>query len=264
MEWFFWNREVFSLDWCAQRIKIAVEAAGERYTPELHVDLPVAFALEGLALSEAYWQRFRTLRGAVVKASNGIEVSRYTGLGVTTQLRNLVRSLKKWRREVPDCVELPRRLDREPLLTLTHACYDAAKEAYQYDPPQGKQEKETKRQVQANGRGLLQHYLSRLFSALRDFEDLLQSSATGASIHGALLLTGEAGQGKTHLFCDAAKRAVAAGQPAIVILAERLSGSGRMVRSRGAAWSRKSGIGGFNRGDASGCGGLECTVPAAT
>ena len=100
MEWFFWNKEVFSPDWCAQRIKIAVEAAGERYTPELHVDLPVAFALEGLALSEAYWQRFRTLRGAVVKASNGIEVSCYTGLGITTQLRNLVRSLKKWRREV--------------------------------------------------------------------------------------------------------------------------------------------------------------------
>ena len=224
IEYFFWNTEVFSRDWCAQRIKIAVEAAGERYTPELHVDLPVAFALEGLALSEAYWRRFRTLRGAVVKSSNGIGVSRYKGLGVTTQLRNLVRSLKKWRLEVPDGVKLPRRLDRERLLTLTHTCYAAAQKAYPNDPPQKNQNKKTKRQVQANERGWLQHYLGRLLSALRDFEDLLQSSVTDASVHGSLLLTGEAGQGKTHLFCDAAKRAVAAGQPAIVLLAGCLTG----------------------------------------
>ena len=28
-------------------LKVTVDAAGERYSPELHVDLPVAFALEG-------------------------------------------------------------------------------------------------------------------------------------------------------------------------------------------------------------------------
>ena len=39
-----------------------------------------------------------------------------------------------------------------------------------------------------------------------------------------MLLTGDAGQGKTHLFCDAAKRAAQAGQPAVVLLAGRLSG----------------------------------------
>ena len=55
-----------------------VQEANERYRSDLHVDLPVTFALEGLALSEAYWERFRTLRGAVVKASNRIEGARYT------------------------------------------------------------------------------------------------------------------------------------------------------------------------------------------
>ena len=44
----------------------------------------------------------------------------------------------------------------------------------------------------------------------------MESTATQAAEHGALLLTGEAGQGKTHLFCDVAQRAVKAGRPAIV------------------------------------------------
>ena len=48
---FFWNREVFSPEWCAHRMAIAHDTAGKRYRQELHVDVPVSFALEGLALS---------------------------------------------------------------------------------------------------------------------------------------------------------------------------------------------------------------------
>ena len=101
MEWFFWDKEVFSLDWCADRVATTIDAAGERYSPELHVDLPVAFALEGLARSEVYWQKYRALRSAVVIAASKIDVSHHTGIGVTTQLRNLVRCLTKWQQEVP-------------------------------------------------------------------------------------------------------------------------------------------------------------------
>ena len=60
--------------------------------------------------------------------------------------------------------------------------------------------------------------------ALDAFETFLQSQASEAAERGALLLTGPAGQGKTHLFCDAAKRAADAGRPAIVLLAGRMSG----------------------------------------
>ena len=70
----------------------------------------------------------------------------------------------------------------------------------------------------------LQYYLHRLTRTLRDFEELLRSGATEAARHGALLLTGEAGQGKTHLFCDVGQRAVQANRPAVVLLGGRFSG----------------------------------------
>ena len=226
IEWFFWNKEVFSLDWCAKRVATTVQAAGERYSPELHVDLPVAFALEGLARSDVYWQKYRALRGAVVIAASKSDVSHYTGIGVTTQLRNLVRCLKRWRQEVPSCVSIGARLDRDGLLDVTREVRNAVNVAYPSDPSR-RAPKATKRQVQVQNldrRPLLQHYLRTLSRVLETMEILLQSEATAAAECGALLLTGEAGQGKTHLFCDAAKRAVAAGQPAVVLLAGRLSG----------------------------------------
>ena len=70
---FFWNQEVFSPEWCRRRMDVSIAAAGRRYTPQLHVDVPVAFALEGLALSEVYWKRVRQLRGNVVRAKNRID-----------------------------------------------------------------------------------------------------------------------------------------------------------------------------------------------
>ena len=224
IEWFFWNREIFSLDWCAERVATTVRAADKRYTPELHVNLPVAFALEGLARSDVYWQKYRALRGAVVIAAAKIVVSHCTGIGVTTQVRNLVRCLTKWRQEVPNHVTLPARLDRGRVLAVTREVHDAARGAYPSDPPR-RRRRPTKRQVRAQERkSILQHYLRTLNRALAAFETLLQSRASEAAERGTLLLTGEAGQGKTHLFCDAAERAVEARQPAIVVLAGRLSG----------------------------------------
>ena len=224
MEWFFWDKEIFSLDWCAERVATTVQAAGERYNPELHVDLPVAFALEGLACSEVYWQKYRALRGAVVIAASKIDVSHYTGIGVTTQLRNLVRCLTNWRQEVPSHVTLPTRLDRSRLLAMTREAHDATDVAYPSNSSRRNRTATGRQQRTQERRYSLQHYLRTLSRALEAFKTLLRSGSSEAAERGALLLTGEAGQGKTHLFCDAAERAVAARQPAIVLLAGRLSG----------------------------------------
>jgi hypothetical protein len=52
----------------------------------------------------------------------------------------------------------------------------------------------------------------------------LDAGAAKAAERGALLLTGEAGQGKTHLLCDVGERAVESDRPAMVLLGGRLSG----------------------------------------
>ena len=221
---FFWNREVFSPEWCAHRMAIAHDTAGKRYRQELHVDVPVSFALEGLALSENYWRRFRGVRDAVIEAADRIRVSRYTGLGITKELRDLKKKLAEWLHATPEKQTLPKRLERSELLALTLECMTIIRDASPPTPPQG-QSKKTERQRIAEERVLsLSRDLRSLEYALDQVEILLLNDASKAAANGALLLKGSAGQGKTHLFCDVGARAIKAEQPAAVILGGSLSG----------------------------------------
>ena len=220
----FWDKEVFSPEWCARRMSIAHKRAGRRYTPELHIDLPVSFALEGLAMSEVYWQRLRDVRNSVLRAVERIQVSRYTGLGVTNQLRRFKKKLAEWQDAAPEKTTLPKRLPQSELLTLTRDCMDVIRDA---DPPRPPRDPKTRTQQQriTEERILsLSHYLRSVEYHLSAFHDLLLRDASEAAANGALLLEGSAGQGKTHLFCDVGDRAVKAGQPAVVILGGSLSG----------------------------------------
>ena len=213
IEKFFWDNEVFSPEWCAKRMEKTVREAGGRYTPELHIDLPVSFALEGLARSKTYWRRFRYLRAAVLEAASHLRESHFPGLGFERKLQRLGRSVAEWEGEVSSEVKPPTPLARTRLLEVTHSVLEATGEANQHENPASSEHHRS-----------LQYYLGRLLAALRDFEDLLKSTSTKAANCGALLLTGGAGQGKTHLFCDAGQRAVGARRPAILILGGQLSG----------------------------------------
>jgi len=225
ISWFFWNNEVFSPEWCKQRQIMAIEVAGQRYSPELHIELPVAFALEGLALTGRFWEMYRACRNRVLSVSGNIDVSSYTGLGVTRKLQTLVRHLKEWQLNVPSSVELPELLDRNALLKLTNTCLDTVYDAIPNDITSRKKRAESQRPIHNDNRQKrLQADLYRLIHPLEDFESFIKSSATKAASCGVLLLTGEAGQGKTHLFCDASQRALNDGQPTAVLFGSRMSG----------------------------------------
>ena len=222
--WFFWNREVFSPEWCTQRMGILRDTVGRRYRPELHVEVPVSFALEGLALSENYWMRFRGLREDVIKAADRVQVSRYTGLGVTKELRHLKRKLLEWQCAMPAKTSLPDRLQRDALLSLTRECMKIVQDSSPPAPPRQQRKRTEKQRIREERvRSLIRHLMSLGYS-LDQVEQLLLSDASKAAASGALLLRGSAGQGKTHLFCDVAARALEAGQPAVVILGGSLSG----------------------------------------
>jgi hypothetical protein len=68
------------------------------------------------------------------------------------------------------------------------------------------------------------HYTQRYASSLGRYLSFLESPAMLASHRRCLFMTGSAGQGKTHLLCDAADQAISEGAPALVLLGERFGG----------------------------------------
>ncbi|MFJ6000410.1 hypothetical protein [Streptomyces sp. NPDC092370] len=71
---------------------------------------------------------------------------------------------------------------------------------------------------------LCERALARAFDACARLDGLLRSSAAQAAEKKTWLLLGEAGQGKTHLLVDAARRAVDEGRPALVVFGQELTG----------------------------------------
>jgi hypothetical protein len=220
--WFFWQKEVFSRVWLEKRLRVTTDAAGSRYTPELHVELPVAFALEGLGSSELFWRRYRERRAAIAAR---LEL-RYAGpgLGVTDALRALRRAAAEWAAEVREAYPPDERLPRLRLLESTEKLLRAVRASTPPPPAEGRRETERQREQRNRVRNLRDE-LWRLSRALDEFGAFLDSPAGRAAERGAQLLTGEAGQGKTHLLCDAGERALAEGTPTVVLLGGRLSGS---------------------------------------
>ena len=220
---FWWGKEVFAPDWCRQRVKAAVKAAGGRYSPKLHVELPTAFALDGLALSETWRRRYETLRESVLSAARKVECS--AGSGATNETQQLCHVLKSLPERIPERIAPRERGALKLLPDLTRECHCAVDAAWQHETDPDEGNRGTDRQV---GHGWnysgLRIRLRELNAALARFDEFLRSPATRAAASGALLVTGQAGQGKTHLFCDAARRAAGAKQPAILMLGGPLSG----------------------------------------
>ncbi|HEY2327449.1 MAG TPA: hypothetical protein VGH52_08205 [Gaiellaceae bacterium] len=223
--WFWWQREALDLDWCKTQLADTVAAAGPRYTPELHIDLPVALALEGLAGSNAFLHRYRRYRGDAVRAAR--DLARWAGSSEELEAAYAVMSgaqhgwLGVCRENPPadeaSCERLIQATQKcddaaEDLRRLARALYDAAKK-----PPNATPEEQRAREVLSS---ILQSAY-RWSRELNRLDQFLDSFAMRAFVCRSLFMTGVAGQGKTHLFCDVASSAIDRGVPAIALLGER-------------------------------------------
>lgn len=224
IELFFWDRECFSEAWCRERLRSTIDIAGRRYSPELHVDLPVAFSLDGLAGSERFWERYATMRRSTADEARRMQQARFPGLGVTDRLTELRRSLREWPEQVQAGPQLAGGLDPGPALAATRRAIDAADRVREsLSKVEGRSSKADR--LRARG-SKLERELNRLSNALESFRALLDSDAARARETNSLLLRGDAGQGKTHLFCDAGQRLLDQGHPTLVMLGSRFRDSG--------------------------------------
>ena len=111
--------------------------------------------------------------------------------------------------EEPDVV---RGLDLEPATTLTRQALKAVEQAFP-PLPDGRPEDTAERRLEIE-RSALDRKLTRLLHALMKFTALVESDAARARQTNAVLMSGDAGQGKTHLFCDPGRRLLDQGHTA--------------------------------------------------
>ncbi|MGZ5440358.1 MAG: AVAST type 2 anti-phage system protein Avs2 [Thermoanaerobaculia bacterium] len=215
--YFWFHEEQFGPAWFEQRFEEARANAGERYTPELNVDLPVARLFDGLGRTEAFRLRFLTLRGRMRKESQWFERNRSAEDegrygAIAANVREVIERL--------DVFDDADHLAPYDFVALEKRANETADAAYQCGYAlEAKAREEKQRDAYSYERRQL-YDLGRLLHDVA--EESTTSAAKAANTHAALL-DGEAGNGKTHLMCDVAERRLNAKLPTVLLLGEQFT-----------------------------------------
>ena len=230
---FFWfNKELFSQQWFKDRIAEAIANVGPRYIPELNIELPIARLFDGLGRTSAFYKRVKVLYGKIrrtyLKAhSRKVEESAKDqfdslkeNIGQTLITLEDIEKLETGYINLDSIVKLVSKSEViawECIECLENAT-DEEKEKANILQEQQKQVQEQESYNRPEDFSYERHHLYELSRNLNDLRDFAYQYEAHLANIPALLLVGNGGTGKTHLFCDVAKRRVSSGLPTVLLL----------------------------------------------
>ena len=223
--YFWFGQRGFDSDWFQKRLNEAVQSAGPRYSPEVHIDLPIARKLEIFSRSEFVFEDIKSNANAIRRRLHDLLRSNRTendpsGAVTIKTLSNLVDEVLQAIAQIE-----PRPVGNLPFadiaekIELVQEEVDRVEESHLQHRRDRSAEKtdddESHHDSDFPRRSLyqLQDEINNAHSALKHADSIASSRL--------MLLTGEAGTGKTHLLCDFAKGRIESGAPTVLLMGQR-------------------------------------------
>jgi hypothetical protein len=224
---YWFGGEVFSPDWFTARFREAVRYAGERYTPTLHVELPLSRAFEGLGYTPTLLRGLRERLERVCERWRAL-AARVESQDVASALGDALVTLRERYADAVRAINCYGDIDDCPRAADTlKAVEDAATAAYQAAYALRRPSLAGTDAAPRRPRVGFDYEASLLLALAEELEELASYCAEPdlqLIDRPALLLIGPGGYGKTHALCDLADRRVAAGQPTVLLLGQQLGG----------------------------------------
>ncbi len=224
------NNNIFQPTFNQRRLARVIEIAGPRYTPKLNVELPIALTFDGLGRSPAFFYRLKKSYGEARRnyinstLKKGLEAAGSEYKELDQAMKEVLLFLKKIDRigtKQIDFKVFEDNLSRSG--DALHKCIDALRKAGEEIKKKEEIEKsggEARHREEFNSEI---HYLYKLYGNLRQFKEFCRSKEALSANNPYLLLTGIAGMGKTHLFCDVAQNRVNNKLPTLIFLGEEFN-----------------------------------------
>jgi hypothetical protein len=221
--WFWWGDVVLGPDWLLAHHAQQASAAGEKYSPDLQVDVPIQEDLLALGFDRSVLARFDRLRRGIVSAVGDARLSAkdetldpiYQAITDTSQaLWSTADALKLQANDPSTALDV--------LIAQAAACRDAVYAAQEHERDleaarRDLPDDDPRKTDKPDDRARTNYGLRTLLSAIDELDSWLRSTAGESFRRRAYFLTGQAGSGKTHLLLDGTRRALDAGRPAIFL-----------------------------------------------
>ena len=240
---FFWfDERYFDRTWHDNRLKEAISAAGPRYTPEIHVDLPIAHDLELFGRTDAAVDRIKAIARDVrrdfrnpslsreekeeLHGSENIDEFEERMNRLTQRVSSVLRAFSDLQStpigELPIANIIEKIEDAEAPIGKVAETLDAL--SHEYDSLQKKRENDSHYGYQSNPFRSLNYSVERLRYRLQRIIGRLNRAEEVANSR-VMILKGDAGTGKTHLLCDVAGNRVEEGAPTVLLMGQRFTDS---------------------------------------
>ncbi|PKL64951.1 MAG: ATP-binding protein [Methanomicrobiales archaeon HGW-Methanomicrobiales-3] len=226
--YYFWfNKEIFSNDWYEKRVNESIANVGPRYSDKYNVDLPISDIFNGFGRTEEFFRiippLFNNIQNAYKKLNLDIieEITGESGQIIDPDICKL--------KEIHENI-FKNQLDVINLNLINNLCVSLSKRISDWirtiSDKISSEEKEWA--LQNKNRDELYLHLQKFkdpYYALLKLDrelSMLGEFASGNVARSAnvpiLIVTGNAGNGKTHLFCDVALQRIEKKLPTILLL----------------------------------------------
>ena len=252
---FFWsNEEILSPVWFQRQLDDAIAAIDPRYTPELNVQLPISKVFDSLSRSPAFLASFQEAYGDLGKAwSRGSwriieEFASDDFANLQERIPALIRRAKRFDKQGIEPIDWSEMESQAREVFRSVVNIERLIEHRELNQPEdaGKAGPDSDKSSTRDRLGHAQYNLRRIREQLREFDDFVNSDSAMQANRPALLLVGDAGTGKTHLFGDAARNHVKSGASAIFLLGNRFRDEepwGQILRMLGLSCERDQFLG---------------------
>jgi len=263
--WFWFNGPSLDASWFQSHVAAAVAQAGDRYTQELHIQLPLAETFEALARTPTFAETLdeigRRLHQCLVDLGK-CGLARHASSAnerLDTDLRLALDAVNELPTDVAQ--ELDFTLLLETAIQAQHSvseAYNAIRD-YQLDKERAFEAEHGRRSTSYEGHGadFAEFKLRQIHEELESILDFCESDAARVAAVAAMLLTGDAGVGKTHFLCSIANTQAAADLPVVLLLGEQFDRTEpwtRILQLLGLSCDRDEFLGALNAaGEAAGC-----------
>ncbi|MGM0587119.1 MAG: ATP-binding protein [Bacteroidota bacterium] len=220
-QYYWFHREEFSDRWFSEKLEEAIQNLDERYTPELNFDLPVARVFNGLRRDKLFQKQFEEHLDKLLQKNE--KALKFAGKSEVSDISDKIKkAIFKFRGLLDDIdfaeVEF---IDQEYLLAnLTNASEAVDKLISEFYRLNSEKDEEQKSKYSSNKYSHEIRLLRDLNAAIYSFQDFIGGNTVSLSNNPALLITGDAGVGKSHLLADIATKSLERNQFSILLLGQ--------------------------------------------
>ena len=230
--YFWFDVRGFDDAWFQARLDEALITAGPRYTPEIHVDLPIAAELEAFGRTDRFFDRIKALARGIRKKLQTFGYSKSKVAEPSLDALASVVSLKAQAVlnefgavKVQPAGILPFQSISKLVAETEAATAELGKLLLNFERKHDDSSAEAGKQeghfsYRDNPFRECHHQLFALKSELQKTRKALEHAEVVAG-STLMLLKGAAGTGKTHLLCDVAKQRLAAGRPTVLLMGQQ-------------------------------------------